>query len=260
MVFENLIFETRAGIGYLTLNRPDKLNTLNRELTQEVGVCLEAVQKDDEVKAVIIRGAGEKAFAAGADITELIMLGTLESKEMAGAGQKVFELLENLGKPVIAAINGYALGAGCELAMACTIRIATETARFGQPEVRLGVIPGHAGTQRLPRLVGKGRALEMLLTGDPIDAQEAYRIGLVNHVVPTEELMPTAERIAKVLMANAPLAIKFMLEAVNRGLEMSQPEGESLEADLFALCYTTEDLQEGMQAFLEKRQPKFKGK
>lgn len=260
MVLETLILEKRNGIGYVTLNRPDKLNALNRQLTQELGECFRTLQKDEEVKVVILTGAGEKAFAAGADISELIQLQTLESKELARAGQEVFALLENLGKPVIAAINGYALGAGCELAMACTLRVAAEEAHFGQPEVRLGVLPGHAGTQRLPRLVGKGPALEMLLTGEQISAQEAHRIGLVNRVVPAAELMLTCERIAQAIMANAPLAVKFLLEAVNRGLEMSQPEAESLEADLFALCYTTKDQKEGMQAFLEKRQPKFEGK
>jgi enoyl-CoA hydratase len=209
---------------------------------------------------VILTGAGEKAFVAGADINELAVQTPVQGKERSQFGQKVLDLMENLGKPVIAAINGYALGGGCELAMACTFRIASENARLGQPEVKLGIIPGYGGTQRLPRLVGKGLAMELVLTGEMISAEEAHRIGLVNHVTSKEELLPTAEKIARQMMANAPLAIRFCLEAVNSGLEMPQDEAMLLEATLFGLICTTEDMREGTRAFVEKRKANFQGK
>lgn len=260
MPYETLLYEKRQGIGYVTVNRPDKLNALNRRVMEELLDCFQAIQKDEEVRAVIMTGAGEKAFVAGADINELAVQTPVEGKETSLRGQKVLDLIENLGKPVIAAINGYALGGGCEIAMACTLRIAAENARLGQPEVKLGIIPGYAGTQRLARLVGKGRGFEIILTGDPLGAQEAYRIGLVNQVVPQAELLGAAEKLAQKIMANAPLAIKFALEAVNHGLEMSEAEGQFLEATLFGLCCTTADMKEGTRAFLEKRPAKFVGK
>ena len=260
MAFENLLYEKRNGIAYVTINRPSKLNALNQRLMEEFDECFQDLEKDNEVRAVILTGAGEKAFVGGADINELAVLTPVEGKEMSARGQKILDLIEHLGKPVIAAINGYALGGGCELALACTLRIASENARLGQPEVKLGLMPGYGGTQRLPRLVGKGRALEMLLSGEPISASEAYRIGLVNQVVAAPDLMATAEKLAQKIMANAPLAVKFALEAVNHGLEMPEAEGQFLEANLFALCCTTADMKEGTRAFLEKRPARFSGK
>jgi enoyl-CoA hydratase len=260
MAYETLLYEKRDSIGYVTINRPDKLNALNRQVMDELDDCFRAIQNDEEVRVVILTGAGEKAFVAGADLQELATLAPLEGRDFSRRGQRIFDLIENLGKPVIAAVNGYALGGGCELAMACTLRIASENARFGQPEVKLGLIPGCAGTQRLARLVGKGRALEMILSGEPIDAQEAYRIGLVNQVVPAAELAAAAQTLACKIAANAPLAIKFALEAVNRGWEMTREQGQFLEAVLFGLCCTTTDMKDGTRAFLEKRPAKFVGK
>ena len=260
MAYETLLYEKRNGIGYVTVSRPEKLNALNHKVMEELLACFQALEKDDEVRAVILTGAGEKAFVAGADINELTLQSPVEGKEYSLRGQKLLALIENLGKPVIAAINGYAFGGGCELALACTLRLSSESARLGQPEVKLGIIPGYAGTQRLPRLVGKGRALQMILSGEPVTAQEAYRIGLVNQVVPAPELMAAAEKLAQKIMANAPLAVKFALEAVNHGLEMSEAEGQFLEATLFGLCCTTADMKEGTRAFLEKRPAKFVGK
>jgi enoyl-CoA hydratase/carnithine racemase len=260
MAYETLLCEKRNGIAYVTVNRPEKRNALNRKVMEELHDCFQGLQADEEVRAVILTGAGEKAFVAGADISELAVQTPVEGKETSIRGQKTLDLIENLGKPVIAALNGYALGGGCEIAMACTLRIASENATLGQPEVKLGIIPGYAGTQRLPRLVGKGRALEIILTGDPVSAQEAYRIGLVNHVVPPQELMAAAERLAQKILANGPLAVKFALEAVNHGLEMTAAEGQFLEATLFGLCCTTADMKEGTRAFLEKRPAKFVGK
>jgi len=260
MAYETVLYERRGGIGYVTINRPDKLNALNRKVLDELDDCFHAIQNDEEVRVVILTGAGEKAFVAGADLNELATLAPLGGRDFSRRGQGTLDLIENLGKPVIAAVNGYTLGGGCELAMACALRIASENARFGQPEVKLGIIPGYGGTQRLTRLVGKGRALEMILSGEPIGAQEAYRIGLVNQVVPAAELAAAAETLARKIAANAPLAIKFALEAVNRGLEMTREQGQFLEAVLFGLCCTTADMKEGTRAFLEKRPPKFTGK
>lgn len=259
MAYETLLYEKRHAIGYVTINRPEKLNALNRTVMQELLECFQGMQKDNDVRVVILTGAGDKAFAAGADINELAVQTPVVGKETALRGQKVLDLIENLGKPVIAAINGFALGGGCELAMACTLRVAAENARLGQPEVKLGLIPGYAGTQRLPRLVGKCRALEMILTGEPVTAPEAHRIGLVNQVVPAPELVAAAEKLAEKIIANAPLAVKFVLEAVNHGMEMSGAEGQFLEAALFGLCCTTADMKEGTRAFLEKRPAKFTG-
>jgi enoyl-CoA hydratase len=259
MAYETLLCDKRNAIGYVRINRPEKLNALNRKVMEELLGCFQALQKDEEVRVVILTGSGEKAFVAGADISELALQTPVEGKETSQFGQQVFNLIENLGKPVIAAINGFALGGGCELAMACTLRIAAETACLGQPEVKLGLIPGYAGSQRLPRLAGKCRALELILTGEPVTAPEAYRLGLVNQVVPAAELLAAAERLAQKIIGNAPLAIRFALEAVHHGMEMPAAEGQFLEATLFGLCCTTADMKEGTRAFLEKRPPKFTG-
>jgi enoyl-CoA hydratase len=260
MPYETLLYEKRDGIATVTVNRPEKLNALNQTVMKELGACFGAIRDDDGVRAAILTGAGEKAFVAGADINELARQTPVRGKETSLAGQRILDAIEDLGKPVIAAVNGYALGGGCELAMACTLRIASENARFGQPEVKLGIIPGYAGTQRLPRLVGKGLAHQMILTGETVSAEEAYRIGLVNQVVPLSELMKAAEALARKIMANAPLAVKFALEAVNHGMEMMAEQGQFLEATLFGLCCTTADMKEGTRAFLEKRPAKFTGK
>ncbi|HEV2499409.1 MAG TPA: enoyl-CoA hydratase-related protein [Terriglobia bacterium] len=266
MNYQTLLYETRGGIAYVTLNRPEKLNALNHVALGEIEACFGAIQKDNHVLAVILTGSGERAFAAGADVAELAELadpttgGANLGSEAAQRGQRVLRLIENLGKPVIAAVRGYAVGGGCELAMACTLRIASETARFGQPEVKLGLIPGYGGSQRLARLVGKGRAFEIILTGEMITAAEAYRIGLVNRVVPDQDLITAAETLARKIMANAPLAVRRSLEAVHHGMECTQVEGENLESALFGQCCGTEDMKEGTRAFLEKRPPKFAGK
>lgn len=256
---ENVLYEKKDGIAYVTLNRPKVLNALNKATWNDLRTAFEDARDDATVRGVILTGAGDKAFIAGADISELATSRAVQAEEGSRYGQQVLDLIENLGKPVIAAINGFALGGGCETAMACTIRLATETARFGQPEVKLGVIPGGGGTQRLPRLVGKGRALQLIITGGMIDAQEAYRIGLVNEVVPTANLISRAEEILKEIFANAPLAVKYSLEAVNKGAETSLSEGLSLEASYFGLCAGTEDKKEGTEAFLQKRKAAFRG-
>jgi enoyl-CoA hydratase len=260
MPYETLLYEKSEDIATVTFNRPAKLNALNHQVMEELADAVERIRNDSEARAVILTGAGEKAFVAGADINELAVQTPVSGKETSLAGQRVLNDLEDLGKPSIAAVNGYALGGGCEVAMACTLRLASESARFGQPEVKLGIVPGYAGTQRLPRLVGKGRALELILGGEPISAQEAYRIGLVNAVVPAAELIPAARALAKKIMANGPLAVKFAMEAVNHGLEMTEEEGQFLEATLFGLCCATEDMKEGTRAFLEKRPARFLGK
>lgn len=259
MGYEMLIFETRAGIAYVTINRPQKLNALNHKAIHELAACFDRIARTPEVLGVILTGAGEKAFAAGADISELAALTPTEARDKALEGQALMNRIESLGKPVVAAVNGFALGGGCELAMACTFRIASESARFGQPEVRLGIIPGYAGTQRLPRLVGKGHALDLILSGEPIGAQEAWRIGLVNQVVSSTELIPASESLVQKILANGPVAVRYAIEAVNRGLEMAEAEGEQLEASLFGLCCATSDMKEGTRAFLEKRPAIFKG-
>jgi len=257
---ENVLYEKKDGIAYVTLNRPKVLNALNQRTWQDLRAAFEDARDDATVRGVILTGAGDKAFIAGADIGEIAHITAVDAERSSRYGQDVLTLIENLGKPVIAAVNGFALGGGCETAMACTIRVASEHARFGQPEVSLGIIPGGGGTQRLPRLVGKGRALQIILSGAMITAQEAHRIGLVNEVVPATDLIPRAEAILKQIFANAPVAIRFSLEAVNRGLETSQAEGMALEASLFGLCAGTEDKDEGTQAFLHKRAAKFKGR
>src|SRR5713101_7827946 len=257
---ENLLYEKKGPIAYVTLNRPKVLNALNQATWDDLRTAFEDARDDAAVRGVILTGAGDKAFIAGADISELAHVTAVEAEESSTFGQAVLNLIENLGKPVIAAVNGFALGGGCETAMACTIRVASENVKFGQPEVKLGVIPGGGGTQRLPRLVGKGRALQLILSGETISAQEAYRIGLVNEVVPAAELITRAEAILKQVFANAPLAVKYSLEAVNKGLQTSQDEGLSLEASLFGLCAGTEDKKEGTQAFLQKRAAQFQGR
>ena len=257
---ENVLYRKDGAIAYVTLNRPKVLNALNRRTWEDLREAFEDAREDSAIRGVILTGAGDKAFIAGADIGELSRVTAVEAEESSTFGQGVLNLIENLGKPVVAAINGFALGGGCETAMACTIRVATEDAKFGQPEVKLGVLPGGGGTQRLPRLVGKGRALQLILSGEMISAQEAYRIGLVNEVVPAADLINRAEAILKQIFSNAPLAVKYSLEAVNKGLETSQTEGLSLEASYFGLCAGTEDKKEGTQAFLQKRAPQFQGR
>ncbi len=259
-ILENLLYEKKGAIAYVRLNRPKVLNALNQQTWKELRTVFEDARDDPEIRGAILTGAGDKAFIAGADIGELAHVTAVEAERSSSYGQAVLDLIENLGKPVIAAVNGYALGGGCETAMACTIRVAAEHAKFGQPEVTLGLIPGGGGTQRLPRLVGKGRALQLILSGGMIDAQEAHRIGLVNEVVPAGDLLARAEAILKQIFANAPVAVKFSLEAVNRGLETNLAEGLSLEASLFGLCAGTGDKAEGTSAFLAKRAPQFNGR
>jgi len=255
----NVLYEKSNGIARVIINRPKVLNALNTPTWADLRTVFENARDDDRVRGIILTGAGDKAFIAGADISELAQAGAFQAEESSRFGQAVLELIENLGKPVVAAIHGFALGAGCETAMACTIRIAVENAKFGQPEVKLGLLPGGGGTQRLPRLVGKGRALQLILSGEMIDAQEAYRIGLVNEVVSAANLMARAETILKQISANAPIAIKFALEATNKGLDTSQSEGFALEASYFGICAATDDKKEGTSAFLEKRVPQFHG-
>jgi enoyl-CoA hydratase len=260
MAYDNLLFEVSEQIARITFNRPNVLNALNRKTMDELGDCLKKVRADDAIRVLILTGAGEKAFIAGADINELSQQTPVNGREFTLYGQEIIHRLETLGKPAIAAINGFALGGGCELALACTLRVASRNAKLGQPEVKLGIIPGYGGSQRLPRLCGKGVACELILTGEMITAEEALRIGLVNRVVEPGELLATAEAIAKKIIANAPLAVKYALEAVERGMEMPQEEGLYLEATLFGLCCATQDMREGTRAFLEKRPPKFEGR
>lgn len=259
MSYQTLIQANHDGLSVVTINRPEKLNALNDQVMGDLKACFESIDQDAETRVVVLTGAGDKAFVAGADIGVLAVQTPVEGKDRSVRGQRVLDFIENLGKPVIAAVNGYALGGGCELAMACTLRVASENAKFGQPEVKLGIIPGYAGTQRLPRLVGKGRALELILGGEPITAAEAWRIGLVNQVVPAKDLIPTCESLARKIMANAPLAVRFAMEAVNHGLEMPEEQGQFLEATLFGLCCTSADMKEGTRAFLERRPAKFTG-
>jgi enoyl-CoA hydratase len=260
MVYENLLLERGDGYAVVTLNRPKVMNALNRALFAELDDAFVTLAGDSSVRAIILTGAGEKAFAAGADIGELASLSATDGQRLAQRGQAVFRRIETCGKPVIAAIQGFALGGGCELAMACTIRIASERARLGQPEVKLGLVPGYGGTQRLPRLVGKGAALKLLLTGDMVGAEEAFRIGLVDEVVPAEALIPRAETLARAIAQQAPLAVAACLRAVNGGYDLPLDAGLELEASLFGLTCATEDKAEGTQAFLEKRAPAWRGR
>ena len=259
MGFTTLKVEERDRVAFVTVSRPEKLNALDATVFTELVAAFEGFRDRAEIGAVILTGAGEKAFIAGADIALLAQCDPASARENARRGQAFTRLLETLGKPVIAAINGFALGGGCEIAMACTLRIAAEHARLGQPEVKLGLICGYGGSQRLPRLVGRGRALELLLTGDPIDAAEAHRIGLVNRVVKKEELLAQAEVIARKILAAGPIAVKYTLEAVDRGLDLALDPALILEADYFGRCFETKDLREGTKAFLEKRQARFTG-
>jgi enoyl-CoA hydratase len=256
---ENVVYEKKGPIAYVTINRPKVLNALNAKTISELRSAFENARDDSEVRGVVFTGAGDKSFAAGADISEMANDTPLTAEQKTRSGQALTDLVENLGKPVVAAVNGFALGGGCELSMASTIRIAAETARFGQPEVKIGVMPGYGGTQRLPRLVGKGRALQLILSGEIIDAQEAYRIGLVNEVVPAATLLARAEAILNQFISNAPVGVKYSIEAVNKGLDTSLAEGLLLEASLFAICAGTEDKKEGTAAFLAKRVPNFQG-
>ncbi len=260
MTYENILLEKKNSIAYVTINRPTKLNALNMATMEELRTAFTDIRDDVSIRVAIITGSGEKAFIAGADIGELAKHNAVSAKEYTHRGQSVLDLIENLGKPVIACINGYAFGGGCELAMACTMRLASDNAKLGQPEVKLGIMPGYGGTQRLPRLVGKGIAMQMNLAGEPITAQEAHRIGLVNEVTAQADLIPRAEAIATKIIANAPLAVQYAMEAVNKGMEMTLAEGLYLEAVLFGVCCATEDKNEGTTAFLEKRPAQFKGK
>jgi enoyl-CoA hydratase len=260
MAYENLIYEKKNGIAWITFNRPKVLNALNRKTIEEFHAILTDAREDAAVRVLILTGAGEKAFVAGADINELAQQNPVDGKEFSLFGQGVFHQLETLGKPSICAINGFALGGGCELALSCSIRLASKTARLGQPEVKLGILPGYGGSQRLARLCGKGIAHELCLTGEMISADEAQRTGLVNHVCEPAELLPAAEAMAKKIIEKAPLAVKYCMEAIERGVEMPQEEGLFLEATLFGLCCATEDMREGTKAFLEKRQADFQGK
>ena len=259
MTFDNLLLERDGPVAILTVNRPAVLNALNTPTTDELRRAVLDLKRDTSVRVVILTGAGEKAFIAGADINELAALKPAQGKEHAQRGQHVFDLVENMGKPVIAAINGFCLGGGCELAMACTLRIAADTARIGQPEINLGIVPGYAGSQRLPRLVGKGIALELLLTGRQVKADEALAIGLVNKVVPAAQLMTAAKELAAELAGKAPIAVQYIIEAVNRGLEIPFDKAQVHEATLFGLVASTADMREGTRAFLEKRKAQFKG-
>jgi enoyl-CoA hydratase len=258
MSYRNLLLEPKGPLTILKINRPDKLNALNGEIIDELWDAFSLFKNDDSVKAVIITGSGEKAFVAGADISELNKLNMISAKVFAEKGQSVFNLIESMDKPVIAAVNGFALGGGCELALACHIRIASENAKFGQPEVNLGIIPGYGGTQRLARLINAGRAMEYILTGDMIDANEALHLGIVSHVYPLTELPARAEEMANKIISKARHAVRHAIKAVTATKEISQREGMNYEASLFALCCGTEDFKEGTSAFMEKRKAEFK--
>jgi enoyl-CoA hydratase len=257
MNYQNLLVEIKNRIAVVKINRPDKLNALNSATMNELKNVFTGLDKDESVYVVILTGSGEKAFVAGADISELNKLDTISGKEFSEKGQEVFDIIENLSKPVIAAVNGFALGGGCEIALACHIRLASVNAKFGQPEVNLGIIPGYGGTQRLTRLINSGRAVEYILTGDMINADEAYRLGLVNHVYPQDELMDKAFELAMKIIAKGQTSVRLAIKAVNIVDEVSCKEGQNFEASLFAICCGTEDFKEGTSAFLEKRKPEF---
>jgi len=258
--YQYLILEKEDRVATLTLNRPDKMNALNEAVILELQKAFESLGEDDSVGGIIFTGAGEKAFIAGADIGELAELDSVTARDRARAGQRLTRTMETLGKPILAAINGFALGGGCELAMACTFRMASDNALLGQPEVKLGVIAGFGGTQRLTRLVGRGRAQELLLIGDPVSAEEAYRIGLINRVVSKEDLLPEANKLVRKILSVGPVAVRFTLDSVDRGCDIPLEEALEMEADLFGLCFSTQDMREGTKAFLEKRKATFEGK
>lgn len=260
MKFKNILLQSNNDYATITINRPDKLNALNKETLTEIGNAFEEIENDESIRGVIITGSGDKAFVAGADILEISGLDNISGAQFALEGQEIFNKIEQCSKPVIAAINGFALGGGCELAMACHFRIASDNAKFGQPEVNLGLIPGFGGTQRLPRIIGKGRALELLISGKMIDANEAYRIGLINQVTSKEELLDTATGILNSISQKAPLAVRAIIEAVNSGLDNKLSSALNDEANLFGKVCDTEDKQEGIEAFLEKRKPNFSNK
>ncbi len=260
MNYKNLIFKKRKNFTTITINRPDKLNALNKETLSEIAQGFDEIENDDSIKGVLITGSGEKAFVAGADILEISTLDNISGTEFALEGQEVFNKIEQCSKPVIAVVNGFALGGGCELALACHIRYASENAKFGQPEVNLGIIPGFGGTQRLSRIVGKGHALELLMSGNMVDAQEAYRIGLVNKVIPQSELLSESEKLLQTILSKGPYAISMIIEAVNEGLDKKLDAALNHEANLFGQTCATEDMHEGTTAFLEKRKPDFTGK
>ncbi|MFH1230909.1 MAG: enoyl-CoA hydratase-related protein [Planctomycetota bacterium] len=260
MAYNNILYDEKERIGLITINRPTKLNALNDDTINELFDVFAKIKQNNKIWVVIITGGGDKAFVAGADVGELAQLTSYTAEEKMLKGQSLFNKIENLGKPVIAAINGFALGGGCELAMACTIRIASENAKIGQPEVSLGIMPGYGGTQRLSRLISKGKALEMMLTGDAITAQEAYRIGLVNAVYPKDQLLNVAYDLANKIISKSPLSTKAIIESVNNGLETPISDALKLEAKLFRILITADDAQEGLKAFMEKRPPHFEGK
>jgi enoyl-CoA hydratase len=260
MAYKYLLLEKEDGIGILYINRPEAMNALNTGVLEEIIKAVGEISSDDEIQVLIITGAGDKSFVAGADIKEMHVLTAVEGREFGYTGQAAFRAIEKLEKPVIAAVNGFALGGGCELAMAADIRLASDKAKFGQPEVGLGITPGFGGTQRLPRLIGEGRAMELILTANTINAEEAYRIGLVNHIYPAENLLDEARKMARKIMANAPLAVKYSKSAINKGLQTDIDTGMAIEADLFGICFSTEDQKVGMGAFLDKEKASFKAR
>jgi enoyl-CoA hydratase len=260
MAYKYLLLEKEDGIGILYINRPEAMNALNTGVLEEIIKAVGEISSDDEIQVLIITGAGDKSFVAGADIKEMHVLTAVEGREFGYTGQAAFRAIEKLEKPVIAAVNGFALGGGCELAMAADIRLASDKAKFGQPEVGLGITPGFGGTQRLPRLIGEGRAMELILTANTINAEEAYRIGLVNHIYPAENLLDEARKMARKIMANAPLAVKYSKSAINKGLQTDIDTGMAIEADLFGICFSTEDQKAGMGAFLDKEKASFKAR
>ena len=259
-MYQNILLDINEPVAIVTVNRPDKLNVLNKLTIEELKTVFTELSSNEKILAIILTGAGEKAFIAGADISELNKLDVINGKEFSEKGQFVFNMIENLEKPVIAAVNGFALGGGCELALACHFRIASSNAKFGQPEVNLGIMPGFGGTQRLTRLINSGRTMEMILTGDMIDANEALRIGMVNHVYPQNELISKAIEIANKIASKAPIAVKNVIKAIKKADEVLLQDGQKFEASLFALCCGSEDFKEGTSAFLEKRKPNFNNK
>jgi len=260
MTFTSLLFDVHDRVATITVNRPDKLNALDDATIGELDEAIDVVERRDDIGGVIVTGAGARAFVAGADIEELSVQGPLDGRARARRGQAVFLRFERSRKPVIAAVNGFALGGGCELALACHLRVASENAKFGLPEVKLGIAPGYGGTQRLPRLVGAGRALQLILTGEMIDAVEAHRLGIVNRIVPRDALLGESAALVRQILANGPIAVALCIEAVQRGLDITLEEGLSIEANHFGLLASTEDMREGMRAFLEKRAPRFSGR